>query len=72
MISGGSAGEADKTKSWVLGIALKRSRYCIPYYCILQISISQEICLQYYKGERTSKVVYCKTFCRRGPELDSQ
>ena len=26
MISGGSAGEADKTKSWVLGIALKKKQ----------------------------------------------
>ena len=40
MISGGSAGEADKTKSWVLGIALKRSRHCIPYYCIPEMRIS--------------------------------
>lgn len=26
MISGGSTGEADKTKSWVLGIALKKKQ----------------------------------------------
>ena len=39
MISGGSAGEADKTKSWVLGIALKKNRYCIPYYGIPQMRI---------------------------------
>ena len=64
MISGGSAGEADKTKSWVLGIALKKKQ--ILYSILLHPTDTK------YKGERTSKTVYCTAFCMRGSELDLQ
>ena len=73
MISGGSAGEADKTKSWVLGIALKKKQIL---YSILWHPTDENNYLrksvQKYKGERTSKTVYCTAFCTRGSELDLQ
>ena len=71
MISGGSAGEADKTKSWVLGIAFKKKQIL---YSILLHPTDENILGNLSKRTKEKQLAknYCTAFCRRGSELDLQ